>query len=717
MNRFKYTLFLFFLLSGLSFLIDQAGVFRSIEHTFLDNQFIKYQRDYPYKDISMVMIDQQSMRVMGNELRLYYPWPREIYGLVNDYLYEKGAKKIVYDVLFDQPDFNRDGINGSDSDLELSDAFYRSNNVTIAGQKTKLELTPPEGFFNINKKPFPAQQKLFSSLPIPELFDASKSIGNAAVPISFDGVIRYTQLLSFQDSLAIPALSLAALLSDHPRTNIPAQFKNNKLEISGLDSISVPYQKSDLYLINWYKKGGAIDGTFPQYSFVALLREAVKWQSTGEITTNDRLNIEGHTIFIGASAPGLADIKATPFSSIEPFPGVEIQATVYANLLHQDFLQPVSAFQKWALLLFGIFLICVSIFYSLPKISIPLSIAWVVGLIVTGLYLFSEFRIWLPTAEITIINLLSLTVTFTTRYVTEESNKKWLKQAFSRYVPKELVNQVIENPESLKLGGDKKELTVLFSDLAGFTTISEGMPPEELVPYLNEYLTEMTDLVFKHRGTLDKYIGDAIMAFWGAPLEDPKHAYNACACVIEMQELMVRLQEKWKITGKPITSTRYGVNTGNMVVGNVGSAERFNYTVLGDSVNLAARLEPANKNFGTNVMISEFTYKYIKDDFICRELDRLIVKGKSTHVKVYELMAKKGDKIATSELNTALNLYVSGLQFYYKRNWADAKKSLQEVLEIIPNDGPSITYIKRIEAFELTPPPEEWNGVFELKTK
>jgi len=717
MNRFKYTLILFVLLSGLSFLIDQAGVFRSIEHTFLDNQFIRYQRDYAYKDISMVMIDQQSMRVMGNELRLYYPWPREVYGLVNDYLYEKGAKKIVYDVLFDQPDFNREDIVGSESDLELSDAFYRSNNVTIAGQKTKLELSPPDGFFYINKKPFPAQQKLFSSLPIPELFDASKSIGNAAVPISCDGVIRYTQLLSFNDSLAIPALSLAALLSNHPRTNIPAQFKNNKLEISGLDSISVPYQKSDLYLINWYKKGGSIDGTFPQYSFVALLREAVKWQSTGELTSNDRLNIEGHTIFIGASAPGLADIKATPFSSIEPFPGVEIQATVYANLLHQDFLHPVSGSQKWIILLIGIFLICVSIFYALPKISIPFSIAWVIGLIAAGLYLFSEFRIWLPTAEITIVNLLSLTITFTTRYVTEENNKKWLKQAFSRYVPKELVNQVIENPESLKLGGDKKELTVLFSDLAGFTTISEGMPPEELVPYLNEYLTEMTDLVFKHRGTLDKYIGDAIMAFWGAPLEDPKHAYNACACVIEMQELMVQLQEKWEITGKPVTSTRYGVNTGFMVVGNVGSAERFNYTVLGDSVNLAARLEPANKNFGTNVMISEFTYTYVKDDFICRELDRLIVKGKSTPVKVYELMAKNDGHLATSELQTALNFYANGLQFYYKRKWGDAKKSLLKVLELLPNDGPSITYIKRIEAFELNPPQQEWNGVFELKTK
>lgn len=717
MKKHWYVIGILVLLGSLSYLTDQYGFFRYIEHVVLDDHFIRFEREYEPKDISMVMIDQKSLQTMGNELQMYYPWPRAVYALMNDYLTAKKANKIVYDVLFDQPDFDREDSDGETSDLELADAFYRSNNVTIAGQKTKLELEPLNRVFYINKKPFPDQQKLFSSLPINELFNASSAIGNAAVPISFDGVIRYTQLLSFYDSLAIPALSLAALLSDHPKTNIKASFSHNYLEISGIDSLSIPYQSGDLYLINWYKKGGSINGTFPQYSFVSLLKEAIRWQSTGELTSNELLNLEGHTVFIGASAPGLADIKATPFSRIEPFPGVEIQATTYANLLHKDFLVPFSSAKKWMLITVSLLIIVLLIFYTRPSISISLSIIWVIAVIGFGMFLFKDFRIWMPTAEITLINIFSLTVAFSVRYVTEESNKIWLKQAFSRYVPKELVNQVIENPESLKLGGDKKELTVMFSDLAGFTTISEGMPPEELVPYLNDYLTEMTNLVFKHRGTLDKYIGDAIMAFWGAPLDDPEHAFNACSCVIEMQELMKRLQEKWKITNKPIAETRYGVNTGFMVVGNVGSAERFNYTVLGDSVNLAARLEPANKNFGTNVMISEFTYELVKEKFLCRELDRLIVKGKSKPVKVFELIDRM-DKVETNSFyKEPLEQYKIALSHYYKREWQQAEELLQLVLEKIPNDGPSLTYLKRIKTFQQNPPPENWNGVFELKTK
>lgn len=715
MKRSTYTASLILLSLIVSIGLDYTGSFRYIEHTILDDFFVRYQRDYKPNDISLVMIDQPGLVQMGTQLKTYWPWPREIHALMNDFLDAKGAKKVVYDILFDQPDFDRENMSGEESDLTLANSFGVHDNAIIGAQiediNVKTELPHSVMVTRPDENLFP----LFSSLPIETLFYSATAIGNTAVPTSFDGVVRYTQIVSYHGDKAIPSLSLAALLSEYKRSTFNLVNDEKFLNLEYLDPI--PIQENGLYLINWYKKGGVENGTFPQYSYFQLLKEAVSWKKTGVLVSDDQLNIRNHTIFIGASAPGLSDIKATPFSRLEPFPGVEIQATVYANLLHKDHLKKLNPILKWFFIFFGIVLINVLIFYAIPRTSIIIAVIWTISCVYLSMLIFEYFRIWIPVAELTMIQILTVTLSFTTRFVTENKERKFLKQAFSRYVPKDLVNEVINRPESLKLGGDKKEMTVLFSDLAGFTSISEGMSPEELVPYLNEYLTQMTDLVFKHRGTLDKYIGDAIMAFWGAPLDDPEHALNACSCVIEMQELMLRMQEKWEITGKPITSTRYGVNTGYMVVGNVGSLERFNYTVLGDAVNLAARLEPANKNFGTDVMISETTYDLVKHAFVCRELDQLIVKGKSKPVKVFELIGRISDTAIQQKFSSPLENYKQGLLAYYKRDWDLATSLFNQVLADKPNDGPAKTYLGRIEQFKRVPPPEDWNGVFELKTK
>jgi adenylate cyclase len=711
MNKLTTILLLLLSLSALSFILDRSGSFRSIEHTLLDDHFVRFQRAYPFKDVSLVMIDQASLREMGERLQVFWPWPREIHGIIAAYLRANGAERVVFDVLFDQPDFVRAQSSGADSDAFFAQNIATSGNVVLAAQLSDFITQSDEKAYQVAPKPPVELHSKFTSMPIPIFFDAAHTIGNAAIPTSYDAVIRYTQLFSYHDYIAIPALSVAAL----PFITDSITVKNQKVWFN--QQISVPIQYNDIYLINWYKKGGVVDGTFPQFAAVRVLEKAIKWQRTGIITPDIALDVQGHTVFIGASAPGLADIKATPFSRLEPFPGVEIQATVFANLLHQDYLIPVPTLVKNLIIYAGIIVLILSVMTLRSKSNIPISLTILVGVTFLGVYLFAEHRIWFPTAQVLIMFTVTITAAFITRYVTEDKNKKWLKQAFTRYVPKELVDEVIKKPESLKLGGDKKELTVLFSDLAGFTTISEGMEPEELVPYLNEYLSEMTDLVFKHRGTLDKYIGDAIMAFWGAPLDDPDHAYNACACVIEMQELMKRLRVKWAKTGKPIAHTRYGVNSGKMVVGNVGSAERFNYTVLGDAVNLAARLEPANKNFGTQVMISETTYELVKDRFICRELDRLIVKGKSKPVKVYELMARANDSDFIQKHEKKLTHYRRALDLFFSRNFEEAEQEFMHILFDFPEDGPTLTYLNRINEFHLHPPDENWNGVFELKTK
>ena len=259
------------------------------------------------------------------------------------------------------------------------------------------------------------------------------------------------------------------------------------------------------------------------------------------------------------------------------------------------------------------------------------------------LFIFSHFNVWLNIIypALTMITIyLGITVY---RYITEEREKKKIRGAFQYYLTASVINEMLKDPSKLKLGGDKKDLTVSFSDIRGFTTISEKLTPEELVHLLNEYLTAMTNVVFQYDGLLDKYMGDAVMAVFGAPLDQPDHALRACRTALGMMEELKKLQKKWAEEGKPVLDIGIGINSGDMVVGNMGSDMRFDYTVVGDMVNLGSRLEGTNKEYGTNIVISEYTYNDVKDVFFCRELDSVIVKGKKLPVKIYELLDEGKD--------------------------------------------------------------------------
>jgi len=273
---------------------------------------------------------------------------------------------------------------------------------------------------------------------------------------------------------------------------------------------------------------------------------------------------------------------------------------------------------------------------------------------------------------------------------------------------------MLKDPSKLKLGGDKKHLSVLFSDIRGFTTVSESLTPEELVHLLNEYLTAMTDIVFKYDGLLDKYMGDAIMAVYGAPLDQPDHAERACRTALDMMEQLKILQKKWESEGKPVLNIGIGVNSGDMVVGNMGSEMRFDYTVMGDSVNLGSRLEGINKEYGTNIVISEFTYNEVKDRLICRELDSVRVKGKLLPVKIYELL---GDRKDEEKWGPLLRSFDEGLAAYKGQRWDEATGAFRNVLKIHLEDGPAGIYVIRCAALKANPPEGDWDGVFTMTKK
>jgi adenylate cyclase len=276
---------------------------------------------------------------------------------------------------------------------------------------------------------------------------------------------------------------------------------------------------------------------------------------------------------------------------------------------------------------------------------------------------------------------------------------------FGQYVSENFVNELVSDPAKLKLGGERKELSILFSDIEGFTSISESKKPEELVSFINEYLSDMTEIVLSNHGTLDKYIGDAVMAFWGAPIELNNHAYMACSTALRMQKKIKELKK---------VSVRIGINTGNVIVGNIGGSKRFDYTVMGDNVNLASRLESVNKIYSTNILIGENTYQFIKDDFITRELDSIKVKGKAITTNIYELISTKDE--VKPEITSLIDKFSMALALYRNQKFEEAIFIFSECYNI-NSDRASEVFIERCKYFIENKPDENWDGVFVLKNK
>jgi adenylate cyclase len=299
-------------------------------------------------------------------------------------------------------------------------------------------------------------------------------------------------------------------------------------------------------------------------------------------------------------------------------------------------------------------------------------------------------------------------------YSTEGKQRRELRRAFNRYLSPAVVSQIVESSGVLELGGNTVEGTVYFSDIKDFTNIAESMQPKELVSYLNEYFTLASDLILKRDAMLDKYIGDAIMAIFGAPISKPDHAKLACLTALEIQRSLEAYYRK-KSAQTPQFTTRIGLNSGKMIVGNIGSTRRLDYTAIGDTVNLASRLEGVNKFFGTRIIISEHVYSQAKDAIETRELDLIRVKGKNVPIRIFELVGEKG---TLNENRTEfLSLFQEGLQYYRNKQFDHAARQFENLLNVDPNDGPSTTYVERSKLLAMQKLPDNWDGVFTLTTK
>jgi len=426
--------------------------------------------------------------------------------------------------------------------------------------------------------------------------------------------------------------------------------------------------------------------------------------------------LKDKSLIVGATAVGLYDLRNTP---VEPnYPGPEIHMTALNNLLRKDFLriwEQESSKLPWIILAIGI-LATLAWSFSGFFVSFFLFFGFLFLIITVDLILFTKFGLLWHSIFIYLQILSLFFILQLYKYFAEERTKKEIRRTFAKYVAPALVDSLLKDSDNLKLGGRREHMSVFFSDVRGFTTISEKLAPEELSKILNLYLTPMTQLVFKNQGTLDKYMGDAIMAFFGAPVKTPNHAADACRCALESQQKLLEIQKDFLSKGLPNIEIGIGINTGDMSVGNMGSDIVQSYTVMGDSVNLASRLEGITKEYGVRIVISEFTYQEVKDQFVARELDLVKVKGKLKPVRIFELLSEKLNETA-AKADEKLTLYQSAYETYAAKDFKQAKSQFEKLLTIWENDSVSKLYIKRCDDFIEEPPPPDWDGVFVMKTK
>ena len=429
-----------------------------------------------------------------------------------------------------------------------------------------------------------------------------------------------------------------------------------------------------------------------------------------EETEDLREMVEGKLVLVGDTSEMSHDIFETPVGEVY---GIEIIADTVATMMKQQPIRPAPfAFEALVMLILLLAFFAVS---QLKKFENLVFLLVIVVYSAINFYFYIYHGLVFSLSYPLVACFLSMITINLYLFMLERKQKTFIRGAFSQYLSPAVIDMIVKDPDKLKLGGERREMTAFFSDIQGFSTVSESLTPEELVQLLNEYLTSMCEVISSYNGTVDKFEGDAIIAFWGAPLDNPDHARDGCMAALDMQERNIELRKKLREENRPMLYTRMGINSGPIVVGNMGSATKTDYTMMGDNVNLAARLEGANKFYKTYTMIAENTYKLAEDSIDVRYLDVVRVVGKNEPVKIYQLLAKK-NQLAGS-MQEVLEHYEKGMNCYKNLNFKDAIMNFENALKLEPEDGPCLTYVNRCKMYLEQPPPKDWDGVFNFTEK
>jgi adenylate cyclase len=536
-------------------------------------------------------------------------------------------------------------------------------------------------------------------LNLPEFIQASAGGGYFNMVPDADGGVRWFPLTIIYGSDFFAPMSLVAM--DHFLGGPPLAITLSQLGVQEirLGRQTIPVDRHGRALINYLGPTGMI----PTYSAAALL--------DGQLPARV---LKDKIVLVGATAVGIYDLRVTPFSGI--FPGVEIQASVIDNMLKGNFIR--SPRLGLPLMLFVLLVLGVSLGLLLPRLSAAW--AFIVTLTLIEIYtavnyfLFSRLNLQLELFyPLTIVIVIYLGISMH-RFLAEERERVRIRKAFESYVAPTVVQEMLKHPEQLRLGGERREITVLFTDIRGFTTMSENLDPESLVRLLHDFLNPMSNIIINHGGTIDKYMGDAIMAEFGAPLIQPDHARLACRAALEMAVTLKNLNDQWQEQGRLPLKIGVGVNSGPVAVGNMGSERLFDYTAIGDNVNLASRLEGLNKYYGTSILISQSTAELLGDSFILREVDRVRVKGKAQAASIFEMI---GEGEPAPNLFRFLEAYHRGLALYREQRWPESQAAFSAALEVYPEDNAVLRYLGLVQKYSETPPGPNWEAVTVMDEK
>ncbi|KAF0152620.1 MAG: adenylate cyclase [Ignavibacteria bacterium] len=729
-NRFVLPVSVFLSVLAFSAVLTQEWLFtitpvKELELKLIDDRF-RQRGEVNISDSSKVIILEISQETYEQIPAPYNKWPlpRSVFAAVIENLTEAGVKAIGLDIVMSSAD-KFSVLN----DSMLINAIRKSGKVVVAGKvdesQEQKKLARQTNIDKINEH----FQNIF--------FFADSSIGIVNTPSDYDGVYRRYIPYAWVTTVnkLIPSFGYAVLNKYYNLTN---DFTAQRMEdVFVFQNKIIPQFDRYSSLVNFY---GA-SGTFKRVPLIDVLDdkdfdtvdevdgvELNIWDSAGGILESGKL--KDKIVLIGSTMPEDRDLLNVSFSKGDKagdnqMYGVEFHANAIQNVISNDFLEKQSRTAEIIfLILFTGFIFAATSLLRKLKLRYGTLIE-ILNLLLTLFLIYSVYRLsiyyFINHNIITSVVNPAIGIVFgyfgstAFHFLKERKQNILIKGMFSQYVNKQVVQELLNNPDKLKLGGEKKNVTILFSDMAGFTTFAESKSPEELVKFINGLLHEMTELIMHNTGTLDKYLGDAVMAFWGAPLELKDHAYRACKTAVEMQKKVEQISREWIEKGEKPLHIRIGLNTGNVIVGNVGGEKHKNYTVMGDCVNLASRLEGANKEYGTQIMISEFTYEAAKEFALVRELDSIKVKGKSKPAKVYELIGMAGDSDAELKLSS-LHEYNSALKLYKQKKFAEASV-LFEYCFSKNNDYTSKVYLDRCKSYIENPPEENWDGVFIIKAK